>query len=228
MEKSELLHNTHIRRSPREWFKHGVNSKHPLCQDSLAKLHTPSILMTSGYKVSLWKHRDPGPIPHPSVQPERAVKRPWQGRRKQRVKVREMGKERRQWMGVREIKRAKKKSEPKRQSERERGGEWRRSEALVGWSWSGARVRVLSMKTGRAVCRSQASDSTLPEKSFFLPPKICTLIFYPPPLLLPPSPHPSPAPFYRLTASLRLSNTFKQARWAQWNTPYCLQPAKSV
>lgn len=48
------------------------------------------------------------------------------------------------------------------------------------------------------------------------------LLFPPPksalsssPLPLHPSPHPSPSLFYRLTASLRLSNTFKQARWAQ-------------
>lgn len=131
--------------------------------------------MTSGYKVSLWRPGGPGPIPHPSVLPEGWRKGPT-GVEKEGAKVRKIGKrepkeggiewESERWRGGREG--------WAKTSEREREREWAGGFAGfggIGWlklvrsqSWA------LGMKTGRAVCRSQARGSTLPEKSSFSPP----------------------------------------------------------
>lgn len=96
-------------------------------------------------------------------------------------------------MRVRKMKRGKREvSQNIRERKRKRVRGW-----VMGFSGIGrsklvrSQSRVLGMKTGRAVCRSQARDSTLPEKSSFSPPNLHSHLL--------PSPcihHPIHHPFY--------------------------------
>lgn len=84
---------------------------------------------------------------------------------------------------------------------------------------------MLGVRTGRAVCRSQARDPFSSPKSALSSP--------PPPLLLHPSPHPSRSLSLHLTASLslsfRLSTTLLKNGPDGLNeiNPPCPQPCKS-
>ncbi len=185
--------------------------------------------MTSRYKVSLWKPGGPGPM-HTPLYYRKAGEKAQQGRRKERVKVRKI------------CKREPKEGGTEWESERWRGGRegWAKtSEREREREWAGGFVGVRRHWLVEAGEEPEPSawyenrQSSVPQPSLRFNSAGKELLFPPKsalsssPLPLHPSPHPSPPLFYRLTASLRLSNTFKQARWAQWNTPHCLQPSKS-
>lgn len=134
--------------------------------------------MTSGHKVSLWQPG--GHIPYPSVLlegwrkgPDRSRERESEGEIKvkgasqRKAKVNESQEDEE---GARE--RGAKLSGKER--ERERAAGFWGSETLVELKLVRSQSWVLGMKTGRAVCRSQAWDSALLEKSSFFP-QICTL-----------------------------------------------------
>lgn len=161
--------------------------------------------------------------PTPLCATGRPEKRPNSGgeRKSEGKKTREgRAKGRRSWI---EDEEGGDRGEPKHQGGKEKDSE--RVGSLVALKLVRSQSRVHGMKTGGAVCHSQAWDSTLPEKKLLSPPK-CALSS--PPFPPHPSSHPSASLLYCLTTSRRCSNTFKQARWAQWTTPHCLHLSKSL
>ena len=140
--------------------------------------------MTSGHKVSLWKPG--GHSPHPCVPPEGWKEKGPTGEEKDKSEGKQNRKERakgrRKWVRVSKMKRGvggEKRGVSQNISEGKRKG-------VSGWAVGGgvqghwvelklvrSQSWVLGMKTGRAVCCSQAWAPS--------PPQICTLIFSPPP-----------------------------------------------
>lgn len=143
--------------------------------------------MTSGYKVSLWKPGGPGPIPHPSVQPEdwrKRLNRVGERASEGKNNWKERAKGRMFWMGVRKMKRGKR-GVSQNVRERKRVSGWG-SEALVGWCWLGARAECLVWKQSEQ-CAAAKPEIQLYRKRAPFPPQICTLIFSPPPGSITPS-----------------------------------------
>lgn len=198
--------------------------------------------MTSGHKVSLWKPG--GHNPHPSVPPEGCWRKGLTEVEKDGVKVRKT--ERREpreggsewesdrWRGG------------EREKEREREGwakisgkEKRRESERVGWervgcgaqrhwlsgSWLGARAECLVWKQAEQCAAAKPEIQLCRKRAPSPSPNLHSHLLPSPPASITPSITLCIPPLDRLP--FRLSNTFKQARWVQWNTPDGLQPSKS-